>query len=361
MNINPNTSIQFPCGVTMKNRFMLAPLTNLQSHEDGQLSDDEFHWLTMRAKGQFGLVMTCASHVQEVGKGFPGQLGIFSDKHIAGHTKLAKEIKAYGSVAVIQLHHAGMRSPQKLIHQAPVCPTAHEKYGSRALSLEEVGELRDDFIAAAVRAKKSGYDGVEIHGAHGYILTQFLSKTINQRTDIYGGSLENRFRLILEIIEGVRAACGKDFLLGLRLSPERFGMEIKEIKTVCQQLIDSDLIDFLDISLWDCFKMPEEKEYQNMSLLEHFTSLDFKNVLLTVAGKISGGKEVNEILNAGVDFVTIGKSGILHHDFPVKVIENPNFEPIKLPVSEAYLVKEGLGEKFVAYMKGWNGFVEEVV
>ena len=361
MNINPNTSIQFPCGVIMKNRFMLAPLTNLQSHEDGQLSDDEFHWLTMRAKGQFGLVMTCASHVQEVGKGFPGQLGIFSDKHIAGHTKLAKEIKAYGSVAVIQLHHAGMRSPQKLIHQAPVCPTAHEKYGSRALSLEEVGELRDDFIAAAVRAKKSGYDGVEIHGAHGYILTQFLSKTINQRTDIYGGSLENRFRLILEIIEGVRAACGKDFLLGLRLSPERFGMEIKEIKTVCQQLIDSDLIDFLDISLWDCFKMPEEKEYQNMSLLEHFTSLDFKNVLLTVAGKISGGKEVNEILNAGVDFVTIGKSGILHHDFPVKVIENPNFEPIKLPVSEAYLVKEGLGEKFVAYMKGWNGFVEEVV
>ncbi len=359
MSINPNTPIQFPCGVTMKNRFMLAPLTNLQSDEDGQLSDDEFHWLTMRAKGQFGLVMTCASHVQEVGKGFPGQLGVFSDKHIAGHQKLAKAIKAYGSVAVIQLHHAGMRSPQKLIHQAPVCPTAHEKYGSRALSLAEVGELRDDFIAAAIRAKRSGYDGVEIHGAHGYILTQFLSKTINQRTDIYGGSLENRFRLILEIIEGVRAACGKDFLLGLRLSPEKFGLEIKEIKTVCEQLINSDLIDFLDISLWDCFKMPAEEAYQNMSLLEHFTSLNYKNVLLTVAGKISGGKEVNDILNAGVDFVTIGKSGILHHDFPVKVIENPNFEPAKLPVSEEYLVKEGLGEKFVAYMKRWNGFVEE--
>jgi 2,4-dienoyl-CoA reductase-like NADH-dependent reductase (Old Yellow Enzyme family) len=77
MPINPNIPFQFSCGVTMKNRFMLAPLTNCQSDEDGQLSDEEFKWLTMRAMGQFGLVMTCASHVQEIGKGFPGQLGNF--------------------------------------------------------------------------------------------------------------------------------------------------------------------------------------------------------------------------------------------------------------------------------------------
>mgnify|MGYP001823103108 CR=1 FL=1 len=82
-------TVQFKCGQTMKNRFMLAPLTNTQSYEDGTLSDDEFHWLTMRAKGGFGLTMTCASHVQENGKGFPGQLGIFSDNQIEGHTRLA--------------------------------------------------------------------------------------------------------------------------------------------------------------------------------------------------------------------------------------------------------------------------------
>ena len=81
---NLNDQIKFPCGLTMKNRFMLAPLTNTQSHENGKLSDDEYNWLTMRAKGNFGLTMSCASHVQAIGKGFPGQLGIFGDEHIEG-------------------------------------------------------------------------------------------------------------------------------------------------------------------------------------------------------------------------------------------------------------------------------------
>src|SRR5690554_5570234 len=111
MKKKPSDSIIFSCGLEMKNRFMLAPLTNQQSHENGQLSNQELHWLTMRAKGQFGLVMTCASHVQEIGKGFSGQLGIFSDDLIDGHLKLTTAIKAEGSSAVIQLHHAGMRSP----------------------------------------------------------------------------------------------------------------------------------------------------------------------------------------------------------------------------------------------------------
>ena len=359
MHINPNTPIQFSCGVTMKNRFMLAPLTNSQSYEDGQLSNDEMKWLVMRAKGQFGLVMTCASHVQEIGKGFSGQLGIFSDKHIPGHKKLTTKLKKHGSIAVIQLHHAGMRAPIELINESPVCPSKNEKYSARALSLNEIFQLKTDFIEAAIRAKKSGYDGVEIHGAHGYILTQFLSKEINKRNDIYGGSLENRFRLLFEIIEGVRKACGRNFLLGVRLSPEKFGMDIQEIISICKNLFDDYLIDFLDISLWDCFKKPEDDKYHNLSLLEHFTSLNFKNVLLTVAGKIRSGKDVSKILNSGVDFVTVGRSGILHHDFPIKVIENPNFEPVEIPVSEQYLFNEGLSNKFIKYMSRWPDFVDQ--
>ncbi len=357
MHINPDTPIQFPCGLTMKNRFMLAPLTNRQSHENGQLSNDELKWLTMRAEGQFALVMTCASHVQEIGKGFPGQLGIFSDDLIEGHIKLTSNIKEQGSLAVIQLHHAGMRTPEKLINERPVCPSNNEKTNARALTLNEVKQLRDDFISAAIRAKKCGYDGVEVHGAHGYILTQFLSSEINKRTDDYGGSLENRSRLLFEIVAKIRAECGEDFLLGVRLSPEKFGMDIQEIKSVSQQLIDDNLIDFLDISLWDCFKEPEDNNYQDLSLLEHFTSLNFKNVLLTVAGKIRSGKDVSKILNSGVDFVTIGRSGILHHDFPIKVIENPNFEPVETPVSEQYLSNEGLSKKFIEYMHRWPDFV----
>jgi 2,4-dienoyl-CoA reductase-like NADH-dependent reductase (Old Yellow Enzyme family) len=357
MNINMDQPITFSCGATMKNKFMLAPMTNEQSHEDGTLSTDEFKWLTMRAEGQFGLVMTCASHVQEIGKGFSGQLGIFSDLHIEGHSRLANKIKSFDSLAVIQLHHAGMRSPEELIREAPVCPSKNEKTGARALTLEEVFQLKEDFIAAAVRAKKCGYDGVEVHGAHGYILTQFLSAEINNREDAFGGSLENRSRLLFEIVNSIREKCGKHFLLGVRLSPERFGMKLQEVKTVAQRLIDEGNIDFIDISLWDSFKLPEEEAHQNKSLLEHFTSLDRKNVKLTVAGKIRTGKDVQKILNQEVDFITLGRMGILHHDFPSKVINNPTFQPIETPVSKEYLRNEGLGDKFISYMGKWPDFV----
>ncbi len=337
---------------------MLAPLTNQQSHENGQLSNEELKWLTMRAEGEFGLVMTCASHVQEVGKGFPGQLGIFSDHLMEGHIKMTSQIKAYGSLAVIQLHHAGMRTPTELIKEQPVSASDDEKTNSRALTLEEVETLRDDFIAAAVRSQKSGYDGVEVHGAHGYIITQFLSPEMNKRTDNYGGSLLNRSRLLFEIVDGIRKDCGQDFLLGVRLSPERFGMDLEEVKTVSQQLIDAGNIDFLDISLWDTFKMPQEEKYQNISLLEHFKTLDYKKVKWTVAGKIINAVDVQKVLDAGVDFVTIGTSAILHHNFPKLVIENPTFQPIETPVSKEHLIIEGLSEKFITYLNRWPYFVK---
>lgn len=357
MKKKPSDSIEFSCGKKMKNRFMLAPLTNQQSHENGQLSNNEYNWLTMRAKGNFGLVMTCASHVQEIGKGFSGQLGIFSDDLIDGHKKLVSKIKSYGSLAVIQIHHAGMRSPYEVIKQKAVCPSDNDKYNSRALTLEEVHQLKNDFIQAAIRAQKCGYDGVEVHGAHGYILTQFLSESINKRQDDYGGSLENRSRLLFEIVKGIRKACGKNFLLGVRLSPERFGMKLQEIKTLSQQLINDKYIDFLDLSLWDCFKPAEGYSDSKKTLLEYITDLDFKSVKLTVAGNIRTGEDAQKVLDAGVDFVSIGRSGILHHDFPKRVIDNPLFIPIENPVSVSYLKDEGLSDVFIDYMRRWEGFV----
>ena len=354
-----NNSIVFPCGLSMKNRFMLAPLTNTQSFEDGKLSDDEFTWLTLRAKGNFGITMSCASHVQEIGKGFPGQLGIFDDKHIDGLKRLTDEIRKYESLPVAQLHHAGMRSPEDIIGEKPVCPSSDEETKSRSLSNEEVNFLRDDFINAAVRAKKSGYDGVELHGAHGYILCQFLSSSINKREDEYGGSLENRSRIIFEIIDGIRSECGKDFLLGIRLSAERFGIKLTESKILCQKLIDDGKIDFLDISLWDSFKDPVEEEHKDKTLLQHFTELNRKEVLLTVAGNIRTGEDVDKIISSDVDFVTIGRAAILHHDFPNKVLENQSFIPIDTPSPKEHLRKEGLSEKFIEYLKVFKGFVEE--
>jgi 2,4-dienoyl-CoA reductase-like NADH-dependent reductase (Old Yellow Enzyme family) len=294
-----------------------------------------------------------------VGKGFSGQLGIWHDKHLEGHKRLAAELQSHGSLAVVQLHHAGMRSPQALIGQSPVCPSDNDKTKARALSIEEIRRLISDFIAAAVRTKKAGYDGVEIHGAHGYILAQFLSSEINLRTDLYGGSLENRSRILFEIIDGIREACGKDFLLGLRLSPERFGMQLAEIKTLVTKLVADSKLDFLDISLWDVYKMPVEEAHQHKSLLEHFTEIDYKDTVLTVAGNIQSAKDVQHMFNKGVDFVSIGKSGILHHDFPLKVMNDPEFETVKTPVSKTYLESQGLSHVFVEYMKRWPNFVED--
>ena len=350
--------LTFSCGTTLKNRFMLAPLTNTQSHTDGKLSDDEYRWLIMRAQGGFGLTMTCAAHVQAIGQGFPGQLGIFSDDHLEGLSKLASGIKSENSLAVVQLHHAGMRSPVDLIGQAPVCPSDHTDTNSVGLSSEGVKELIEDFICGAERAEKAGFDGVEIHGAHGYILAQFLSGTINQRQDEFGGCIENRMRPITAIIDGIRARCRPDFLLGLRLSPERFDVHLPDIVEVAKNVLSAGKIDFLDMSLWDSFKEPEDQAFKGRTLLSYFTELKRGNVALGIAGKLRNPEEVNQAMAADIDFVMLGRAAILHHDFPRQMKTDPNFTPIKNPVSADHLRKEGLGEAFITYMSGWKGFVD---
>ena len=349
--------VDFRHGRAMKNRFMLSPLTNCQSHDDGTLSEDEYRWLTMRAEGGFGLTMTCASHVQARGRGFAGQLGNYSDTQLDGLARLATAIRRTGSLAMAQLHHAGMRAPAALIGEQPVCPSEDAETGARALDLAEVEQLVEDFAAAALRAERAGFDGVELHAAHGYVLAQFLSPEINRREDRYGGSIDNRSRILFDILAAVRARCRPDFTVGVRLSPERFGLRLPEIVVVAKMLIGSGMVDFLDLSLWDVFKEPQDEEFQGRSLLSYFTSLDRGTVRLGAAGKIAGGQDATRCLEAGLDFVIIGRAAILHHDFPERVRADPGFRARALPVTPEYLHQEGLGPKFVGYMGNWKGFV----
>jgi 2,4-dienoyl-CoA reductase-like NADH-dependent reductase (Old Yellow Enzyme family) len=359
LTTDPFQPLTFNCGKTVKNRFVLAPLTNLQSHLDGTLSDDEYHWLTLRAEGGFGLTMTCAAHVQATGQGFPGQLGVFSDDHISGLTRLADGIRQHDSLSMVQLHHAGMRSPTEVIGQTPLCPSDNEETGARAMTLSEVEQLSEDFIAAAVRAEKAGFDGVELHGAHGYLLAQFLSASINQREDRYGGSLENRGRVIRDIIDGVRARCSSNFILGIRLSPERFDLQLADIVEFSQTLLNDGKLDFIDMSLWDVFKEPQEEQYQGRTLLSYFSELDRGNTALGVAGKLRTPEEIRRAMAENIDFVMLGRAAILHHNYPQLMHADNDWQPLSNPVSVEHLRSEGLGEKFIQYMQSWKGFVAE--
>ncbi len=348
--------VMFPRGKAMQNRFMLAPLTNSQSNADGTLSDAEIRWLTMRAEGGFGCTMTAAAHVQANGQGFPGQLGIFDDAQLPGLRRLAFALNAPGSVSIVQLYHGGNRCPAALVGR-PVCPSDDPESGARAMTGSEVRELIGNFVAAAVRAEQAGFDGVELHGAHGYILCQFLSSEINRRDDEWGGDLAGRSRILFEIVAGIRARCAPGFIVGVRLSPERFGMQLLEVRTLAQQLIDQGGIDFLDMSLWDCFKVPNDPAHAHRSLLSYFADLDRKGVQIGFAGKIHDPEDAERVLDAGADFVVLGRVAMLHHDYPNALRANAAFRPVHPPVSVAYLRDEGMSPAFMQYMRRWDGFI----
>ncbi len=341
-------------GAVLKNRFVLAPLTNLQSHPDGVLSEDEFTWLTMRAAGGFGLVHTCAASVQESGLGFPGQLGFHDEKHMPGLTRLAGAIREHGALAIAQLHHGGLRSIKN-----PKAPSADEKLGAEAMTLDEIRVSLDCFIEAAKRAERAGFDGVELHGAHGYLICSFLSPELNRREDEYGGALENRARFLFEMIDGVRAATKPGFTLGVRLSPERWGLDVLEIRDVAQRLMREAKIDFLDMSLWDVRKEASDERYAGRTLASYFTELERGEVRLGAAGKIMSAQDARDVMAAGFDIPIFGRAAILHHDLPKLIAADPNFAAIATPVSEAHLQREGLGPAFINYMRTWKGFVAD--
>ena len=221
--------VKFKNGKVSKNPFGLASLTNCQSNPDGTLHDNELNWLVRRAKGGYGIINTCCVHVQANGKGWEGELGCFSDEQLPGYKRLVEEIKKVdpATLFIVQVFHAGMRADDTLIEGFPrscVDTNYHHRGGVRkctGLTEAEIETLIEDFIKACVRCKEAGCDGVELHGAHGYILTQFLCPDLNQRTDQWGGaSLENRARIQRRVMKGAREACGDDFIIGVRLSPE---------------------------------------------------------------------------------------------------------------------------------------------
>ena len=319
------TPLEFQRGRPMKNRFMLAPLTNWQSHEDGILSDEEFHWLTKRAQCGFGLTMTCAAHVQEIGKGFPGQLGAFGDQHIEGLSRLAEAIKSEGSLANAQLHHAGMRSPEEMIGQAPVSASDDEETGARALSTGEVRQLRDDFIAAAVRCDQAGFDGVELHMGHGYLVDQFLDAQVNDRIDEYGGSIENRCRFAIELLERIISRIGAEHVM-VRISPSRVMGDLYEWPDL-YEMLDYLIAKFKSVGLRQLDVSCANADYFITSgkIIRYIRK---QWPYLIVGGASLQIEDANKEIEDGfLDLVTWGRAILANPDFVSRVNQNVELLP----------------------------------
>ena len=346
-------------GPAMKNRFMLAPLTNQQSQPDGRATEYDIEWISRASQGGYALTQTCAAHVQAGGKTFFGQLGIYGEQHLPGLRRMSEGIRRGGSLSAVQLHHGGHRvSPE--LGGIPAAASDEPRTGTRAMTTEQVGQLRDSFVEAALRAERAGFDGICAHGAFGFVLSEFLSPLLNRRQDQYGGSLENRARLLFEAVEGIRERAGPEFQIGLRLSVERHGLRLEELRDVAAESFRRRNIDYLDLALWDSRQVVAEGGEKGRTVLSLFTGLDRGLVRLGTAGKIMGAKRAAELLDEGCDFVLIGRAAILHADFPRRVALDPTYASPQLPVSEAFLRSEGLSPPFINYMRtAWPNFIAD--
>ena len=272
------SSFQFRSGATQKNRVVLAPMTNSQSHEDGTLSAAELHWLELRAQGGFGMIISAASHVQPDAKAWVGQMGCFADAHIEGLQKLAAIGKKNNALTILQVFHGGVRCPRNLTGVQPTAPSAVTLdfpgfETPRALEEAEIEKIIANFVAAGKRAHAAGLSGIEVHGANGYLFTQFLSAVNNKRTDRWGGSLENRARFLIQTVTELKKALPKDFIVGVRLLPEDTpaakGFDVDETKQVIEWLVKLE-VDYVHISASDTaaisWKYPESKKQTSVVL-----------------------------------------------------------------------------------------------
>jgi len=352
--------LSFRNGPTARNRVALAPLTNGQSHADGSLGDDELRWLAMRAEGGFGVIETCAAHVALDGQGWSGELGVFDDRLLPGLTRLATALRERGALGVVQLYHGGARAPRQVTGQrawsASEIPGDPEE--PRAATADDIERAVAAFRDAAVRAHRAGFDGVELHGAHGYLLGQFLSKQ-NTRTDEYGGDIEGRARFVREVTRAVRAAVPASFVVGVRLSPEEWGqakgVDLDESLTVARWLCD-DGIDFLHLSLWRAEKNTAKRPEEHPIPL--FRAACPADVRILVAGNVWTRADAEALLDKGADAVALGRAAITNPDWPQRAVE-PGWEPRRPPLTPAELRERGLSDTFVGYMRRWKGFVAD--
>lgn len=345
--------------VVARNRVFLAPLTNQQSHADGTLSDDELNFLAARADGGFGLVETCAAYVSPEGKAWPGELGVHNDAMRPGLVRLAARIHAAGALAAVQLFHGGMRAKPAVSGLPAWSASAYMESGEalcRAAAEADLARVVEDFAAAARRCADAGFDVLELHGAHGYLLSQFLSATYNRREDAWGGDLPGRARLLRTVARAVRDAA-PGCVLAVRLSPEDFGqargLDLDESLQLARWLVD-DGMELLHLSLWDAAANTRKRPEAHAVPL--FRDAVGSSVRIVTAGGIWTRAEAEAQRALGADAVALGRVAIAHPDWPAQAMEG---DPTRPPFTPEALRSAKLGDAFVGYMRRWKGFVAD--
>ncbi|WP_205965118.1 NADH-dependent flavin oxidoreductase [Rahnella sp. Larv3_ips] len=308
-------------GVTIKNRFTVAPMTHYASHEDGSISDEERHFLTDRFDG-FGLFIAAATLVSPEGKAFVGQPEAIGEKDLPSLREVVRIAKKQGATAVLQIHHGGHLSlPDLLNGREMVAPSADEASGARALTGEEIRDLISAFANAAHLAIQAGFNGVEIHGANNYLIQQFVSGESNRRTDEWGGSIENRLRFPLAIVDAVVAVKQKyasdQFIVGYRFSPEEpgeHGLTMQDTFALIDALVEKPL-QYLHVSLWDFFKKARrgaDTSVARMQLMHE--RIDGKLPLIGVGNLFTADQILDAYQTGWAEFIATGKTVMMNPD-----------------------------------------------
>lgn len=234
--------------IMVPNRFVRSATHDYLADDEGFVTGANVDLLARLAEGEVGLIVTGHANVQRIGKASPRQMGAYDDRFVEGLARIPAAVHRFPSKVFLQIAHAGRQTKERDCGGTPVSPSPVYDPATKVLPRElEAGEVRaliGDFVAAALRAKTAGFDGVQLHAAHGYLLSSFLSPHTNRRTDEWGGRLENRARALLEILRGVKAACGPDYPVMVKLNSTDFlagGLALEDAVAVARLLEDGGI------------------------------------------------------------------------------------------------------------------------
>ena len=240
-------------GMTLNNRFIRSATFEAMANSDGSCKPELIRLNKELADGEVGLIITGYAYISKIGKCRLSQTGVHNDSILGGLKEMAEAVHAVGGAIAMQIVHCGCNSfviqeGGTALGPSPILMP--QGCQCRDMTTAEVKETIDDFVSAAIRVKNAGFDGVQLHGAHGYLISQFLSPYYNKRTDEYGGSLENRARFLLEILRGIRSAIGTDYPVMVKINSDDFLENgfIKEEMLQVAAMLEQEGIDAIEIS-----------------------------------------------------------------------------------------------------------------